>query len=142
MGAEFSSKLSTDVLDVFFNGSAATTFDADANGNPGLFIALTSSQSAVDGTVSAEISGSGYARVAVTFGAATESTGTGAASVTNSAAVEFTGFSGTINSVDGFAVMSASTGGTALCYGSISSINIDSGDTVTFAQDAITISLD
>ena len=144
MPAEFSSKLSKDILDAFFNGGT-TTFDSDSNGNPGLFVALTASQTAVDGTMAGEISGSGYAREAVTFGtAATENTGAGSAEISNTTQVVFDGFTGTIAGVDGFAICDGSTQGVAdaLCYGSISEIQIDNGDTVTFAIGAIDISVD
>lgn len=144
MGAEFSSLLAKDVLDVFFAGASSASFDSDSSGNPLLFVALTASQTAVDGTVSTEISGSGYARVAVTFAASTETTADGSATALNSTLVEFTGFTGTISGVNGFAICASDveTTGDALCYGTITSITIDSGDTVSFAIGAISISLD
>ncbi len=141
MASEFSSKLAADCLEVFFADGTGTTF----TGTPSLFVALTASQTAVDGTLANEISGSGYARVAVSFDTASisENTSGGSASIQNNGSVEFTGFTGTISGVDGFAIMNASSGGTALCYGTLAStIQIDSGDTVTFADNAITISLD
>ncbi len=142
MASEFSSKLAADCLEVFFADGTATNF----TGTPSLFVALTSGQTAVDGSISGEISGFGYARVSCSFDTAsvTENTGTGSASIQNNGDIVFTGFTGTIASVDGFAICASGTetASDALCYGSISTIQIDNGDTVTFADDAITISLD
>lgn len=146
MGAEFSSKLAKDVLDVFFTGTTSANFDSDSSGDPGLFVALTASQTAVDGSVSTEISGSGYARVAVTFAASgvTETTADGKAVALNTNLVEFTGFTGQISGVNGFAICASDVeaAADALCYGTITSVTIDSGDTVSFAINAISISLD
>lgn len=146
MGAEFSSKLAKDILDVFFAGAAPANFDSDSSGDPGLFVALTANTGTVivDGTVSTEISVTGYARKAVTFAASTETTADGSATALNSNLVDFTGFTGTVSGVNGFAICASDveTTADALCYGTITPITIDSGDTVSFAISAISISLD
>ena len=147
LSAEFSSELAHDVLRTFFhNNASGSALLSDGVSN--LYVALTVdevSNGTPDGTLAGELaSTNGYARQAVTFGAPTETASTGSAEVSNSADVVFNNFTGTYSGVNGFAIVNNSTigAGQVLCYGSISEIQIDSGDTVTFAAGAIDISLD
>lgn len=147
MASEFSSELAEDCLRMFFS-TDTTGFNFDTLGSTSLFVALTSGQTGVDGSLSAELANANnYARVAVTFDSASiqgVSGQPGSAQIQNNGAVQFAAFTGSITGVDGFAICKSGTHGTSdvLCYGNITSIDIDPGDTVTFADNAITIKLD
>jgi hypothetical protein len=85
-----------------------------------------------------ELSGNGYARQTLTFGA-TSSPG-GVAS--NSAAVEFTAAGGNWGSVTHIGIFSASTGGNLLWHGPMTAARtVNDGDKLNFAIGAITTTL-
>ena len=88
------------------------------------------------GTLTDEISGGSYARKAITFGAA--SGGTSA----NNATVTFDTATASWGTVTHVAIMSASTGGSVLYYGAVSTSKlIESGDTFQVTTGNLTVSL-
>lgn len=99
----------------------------------GLFTADTGLET---NSPTAEISGNGYTRKTVTFGAASSGSSATNATVTFDAA---TGTWGTITHV---AVMDASTAGNVLFWGAVTtSKTIESGDTFQISSGNLTISL-
>lgn len=99
----------------------------------GLYTAVTDGETASW----TEVSGTNYARTAVTFGAAS------GGSASNSADVEFPAAgSGGWGTVIGMFISDASTGGNALFYGSLSASRaVDEADILTFVAGNISISL-
>ena len=99
----------------------------------GLFTADTGLET---NSPSAEISGNGYARKAVTFAAASSGS-----SATN-AAVTFDPATGTWGSITHVAVMDASTSGNVLFWGAVTTAKtIENGDTFQISSGNLTISL-
>ena len=81
-----------------------------------------------------ELSGNGYSRGSVTFGAATSPTGT----TSNTNAVSFTAAGGNWGTVTHVGIIDSSSGGTLLWHGAMSaSKTINDGDTLEFAIDNI-----
>lgn len=100
-----------------------------------------------------EVSGSAYARVAVTSSlanwAGTQGTGTTVASsgttgtTSNNTAITFPTPSATWGTVTAFGIYDASTSGNLLFYGTLSiSKTINNGDTVTFPAASLSLQLD
>lgn len=88
------------------------------------------------GTLTDEVSGGSYARVAVTFGAASSG------SASNNAAVEFAAASANWGTVTHAAVLDASSSGNVLFYGALTvSKTVTSGDTFRIDNGQLTISL-
>ena len=88
------------------------------------------------GTLTDEVSGNGYGRKAVTFGAAT-----GGSSATN-ATVTFDAATGNWGTITHVAVMDQSTGGNVLFWGAVTtSKTIESGDTFQVSSGNLTVSL-
>lgn len=84
-----------------------------------------------------EVSGGGYVRQAVTFGAAS------AGSVTNSAVVEFPAATAAWGTITSMGIFDASTAGNLIVYGNLTaSVTIGVNDILRFAAGAITVSLD
>lgn len=84
-----------------------------------------------------EVSGGGYARQSVTFGAAASGT------ISNTADVSFTPSGANYGTVTNWGIFDASTGGNLLVHGSFSpSIVLNDGDTHTFSSGDIDITLD
>ncbi|WP_128755483.1 phage tail fiber protein [Metarhizobium album] len=85
-----------------------------------------------------EVSGSGYARQAITFGAASSPGGT----TSNTGVVDFTASGGDWGTVTSAAVFTASTSGTMLIYGNLAAPKtVNDGDTLSFAIGAGNITL-
>lgn len=81
-----------------------------------------------------ELSGSGYARQAITFASAAS------ASISNNAAVEFPSATGSWGTVSHWAIYDASTGGNQLFHGSFATgKTIATGDILKVASGALTI---
>lgn len=83
-----------------------------------------------------EVSGSGYARQAITFGSAA-SGGT----ISNTAAVAFTASGGNFGNVLAVGIFDALTTGNLLFWKAITSVTINSGDTLNFPIGDIDVSL-
>ena len=91
------------------------------------------------GTVT-ELSGSGYARVAVPAGTWAS---TGVGTMKNSAAVTFPAASGDWGTVSHFHAWTATTGGTMIMFGSLgTNQNVPSGGTASFGSAALSFTLD
>jgi len=112
-------------------GTAA--FTAPSNVYLGLF-----TSDPADDASGTELSGNGYARVAVTFNASSSGSATGPTSTT-----EFTASGGNFGNVTHFAIFDALTSGNMLFHGSLTSAKtISDGDTLRFAAASITITED
>lgn len=85
-----------------------------------------------------EVSGSGYAREAVTFDAATSGGGT----TSNTGAVSFTAAGGSWGTISHIGIFDASTSGNLLWHGSLTaSKTVADGDTLEFAIGNIDLTL-
>lgn len=107
-----------------------------AYGIPTPYLALHTANPDEDGS-GAELSGTGYARAAITFNAASNGEATGPTS-----AIEFTNSGGTSwTQVTHFGLWDASTAGSLLYYGALTTPKtIAAGDTLRFTADSISIS--
>src|SRR5215831_18023699 len=122
------------VLDWTLGGASATRPSSR-------FLGLASS---VPTSVSAfEASFSGYARQAMTFGAATSITGSGSASASNSNTINFASYTQSSYIIRGFQIWDATTGGNMLFYGSIvapsASFTLASGNQLQYPPASIKI---
>ncbi len=127
----FSDYLENKLLDHVFAGTSYTP--------PGtLYVGLSTADPLDDGSGLAEPSGGGYARKAVTFGAAANG------QVSNNAAVTFPESTAAWGTITHFAVFDAATGGNMLAHGALTTArNVDAaGITLSFGAGQLTISLD
>jgi hypothetical protein len=93
-----------------------------------------------DSAAGTEVSGGSYARVS---SAGKWAAPTGTTSVTTNAAITFPTASAGWGTVTGFAVMSASSGGSVLMWGALTaSKTVNSGDTPSFASGQLTLTED
>jgi opacity protein-like surface antigen len=142
--AAFSDYVENKVVDHIFR---ATSYTAAATDYVGLSTAACS-----DSSVGTEVTGGSYARVSVTAATTawkgTHGTTTGASSgtsgtITNAAAVNFPTPSAGWGTATHWFISDASTAGNLLvCAALTTSKTINSGDTVSFAIDAISIQAD
>jgi hypothetical protein len=96
-----------------------------------------STASFADDNSGTELSGSGYARVAATFGAAASGT------ASNSAAIEFPAATGSWGTVSHFGIFDASTAGNLLIHGAFTASKvIASGDILKISTGDLDISAD
>lgn len=96
-----------------------------------------STGSFADDNSGTELSGSGYARVAATFGAAASGT------ASNSAAIEFPAATGSWGTVSHFGIFDASTAGNLLIHGAFTASKvIASGDILKINTGDLDISAD
>lgn len=82
-----------------------------------------------------QVSGNGYARQAVTFGAPSNG------AIANTNAVSFTASGGAFGTIVAVGFFDAATAGNLLAYAPITSATIGDGDTLNFAIGQLTISL-
>ena len=123
----FGDYLEDEVLDHIFGKGAYTA--------PTIYIALSTADPTDDASGIAEPSGGSYARK-VTSGATWAAASGGAMS--NAAAIEFTQASGDWGTITHFAGYDAASGGNMLFHGALTSpMDVDSGDTVSFAIGAL-----
>lgn len=118
------------------------TFNAAAYSFPGtLYMALwTSSLTAAStGSSSGEASYTGYARVSVTANTTNFPTSSAGAAITNGTAITFGTNAGSLQTVTYFAILDAATTGNILYWGSITSTNINNGDTPQVVAAALTV---
>lgn len=117
-------------------------FNAASYSSPAtLYMALwTSALSASStGSTSGEASYTGYARVVVTANTTNFPTSSGGAAITNGTAITFGANAGSLQAVTYFAILDAATAGNILYWGSITSTNIQPGDTPQLAASALTV---
>jgi len=101
------------------------------------YVALFTVMPADDGTGGTEVSGTGYARINSAGKWAVPSAG----SVANSATIDFGTSGGSWGTVVGWAIMTASSGGTMLRKGSITpNVSIPSGTPVSFPAGSLQLS--
>jgi hypothetical protein len=132
-GAAFADYLETEIIDHVFRNSAI--FSAPAN----VFVALYTSATS-DAGGGAEVSGGGYARVAV----ATSSGWTGSGGATDNAAdIDFGTAAANWGTVTHVGVRDAASGGNLLVHGALTAAQtVNSGDSFKFAAGDLDISLD
>ena len=121
------------ILDHLFKGAATPALAALSTVYVALYTAVPS-----DGGAGTEVTGSGYARVAV---AAAAWTRTGS-SISNNAEVAFPQVTGSAYTAVGWAIMDAATVGNQLYWGDTASTTMNVGDVPRFAPSAITITED
>jgi len=83
-----------------------------------------------------EVTGAGYARQAITFGAAS------GGAMSNTAQVSFTASGGDYGTVTGIGIFDASTAGNLLAWDAITSAAVTDGDSINFPIGDIDITLD
>ena len=126
--ASLSNYLENELLD---HALGTGSFTAPSN----VYMALFTSDP-TDAGSGTEVSGAGYARQLVTFGAASSG------SVTNSSAEVFTASGGTFGTVTHTALYDASTSGNLLFHGALATAKtVTDGESLTIAIGAFTIAL-
>lgn len=133
-------------------GVAMTTFMANALLNhvlrntaytspSSVFLALFTSNPG-EGGGGTEVSGGGYARQAVTFGAPVDNSPNGRV-CRNTAAVTFPVATASWGTITHAAIMDASSGGNMLFYGALdTAATIGAGDTISFPVNDIQVGMD
>ncbi len=120
-------------LDTLFRGVAWT---------PGTHLALFTADPGETGSLASEVSGGGYARLAIGTPSAFWSAASGG-STSNAGAVEFAAASGSWGTVTHFGVCTASSGGAVIAKGALgTSKAFDAGDIPRFAAGALVITAD
>jgi len=100
-----------------------------------VWVGLFTSNPAEDGS-GTEVSGSGYARQAITFSAASSGT------TSNSSAETFTASGGSFGTITHFALFDSVSGGNMLYYGALTaSRTVNDGETFTIFVGALQITL-
>jgi hypothetical protein len=128
--ATFSDFLELELLDHAF-GVASWTAPAT------VYLALIHTAQSTDAAMGTEVTLGGYAREAITFGAAA------AGAIANTAAVTFTASGAAYDgAIIGVAIMDAATAGNMLAWDDIISQAVADGDSIDFAIGDIDITLD
>lgn len=117
--SDFSDYLENKILDHVFRN---TSYTPPAAVYLGLYTSAPS-----DAGGGTEVSGAGYARQAITFGAAS------GGAISNTAAVQFTASGGSYGTVTHVGIFDASSAGNMLAWKSITPIVMGSGGILTFA---------
>lgn len=125
--SSFSDYTENAVLNHVFRATAMTS---PATVRVGLFTAAPS-----DTGGGTEVSGNGYSRQAVTFGAPSNGV------IANTGAVNFTAAGGAWGAITHVGYFDAATAGNMLAWAPITSATIGDGDTLQFAVGALTITL-
>lgn len=100
-----------------------------------VYVALYTSNPAEDNS-GTEVSGNGYSRQSVTFGAPSNGV------LTSNADVEFTASGGNFGTVTHFGIFDASSSGNLLVYGALgSSQAVNDGDTFQIASGNLTVTI-
>lgn len=135
--AEFSNFLEAELLDHAF-GEGARAFTASTTLQLALLTAVAADTNT--GTTITEPSTGGYARAAITFGAAA---GTNPTTTSNTATITFTNTAATAWSVVGIAIVSAATNGDLYCYDNdMTDATINQNEKIQFQIGDIDITLD
>lgn len=129
--------LETETLNFWFRNNAGSV-SAPATVYVALYTADTAGETSSPGT---EVSGGGYARVAVTFGA--PSANSGAMRIANTGTVQFAQASTDLGTVTHWAILDASTSGNVLISPQAfsSSFDYDTGVQPEFDVGALTVDL-
>ena len=125
--SSFSDLLENELLDHVFRNAAYTSPSA-------VYLALftVTPSDAGGGT---QVTGSGYARQAITFGASS------GGAIANTAAVAFTASGGSFGTVVAIGIFDAASSGNMLAWDEITSATVGDGDTITFAIGDIDITM-
>lgn len=125
--SDFSDYLENELLDHVFRNAAYTSPSA-------VYLALftTAPTDAGGGT---EVSTGGYAREAITFGAAS------GGAIANTSAVEFTASGANFGTILAVGIFDASSSGNLLAWNEITSVVINDGDTLNFPIGDIDVTL-
>jgi hypothetical protein len=115
---DFSDNLENELLDHVFRNAAYSSPSA-------VYLALYTANP-TDAGGGTEVAGSGYAREAITFGAAS------GGAIANTSAVEFTAGGGNFGTITAVGIFDASTSGNLLAWNEITSVTINDGDTLNF----------
>lgn len=126
--ADFSDYLENELLDHVFRNSSYTPPSA-------VYLALYTS-APTDAGGGTQVSGNGYSRQAITFGAAS------GGAISNTSAVSFTASGGNFGTIVAVGIFDASTSGNLLAWKAITSVAINDGDTLTFPIGDIDVTLD
>jgi hypothetical protein len=126
--ADFSDFLENELLDHVFRNSAYTPPAA-------VYLALYTA-APTDAGGGTQVSGNGYARQAITFGAAA------GGAISNTSAVEFTASGGNFGTIVAVGIFDAATSGNLLAWNEITSVVINDGDTLNFPIGDIDVTLD
>jgi hypothetical protein len=125
--SSFTDYLENRVLDHIFRATASTAPAA-------VYLALYT-VAPTDAGGGTEVTGGGYARQAITFGAAS------GGAISNTAAVSFTASGANFGTVVAVAILDASTSGNMLAWDGITSAVVNDGDTINFAIGDIDLAL-
>ena len=125
--SSFSDFLEDELLDHAFG---VASWSAPANVYLALFTAAPT-----DAGGGTEVSGGGYARQAITFGASS------GGAIANTGAVSLTASGANFGTVVAIGIFDASTGGNMLAWDGITSAAVNDGDTITFAIGDIDVTL-
>ena len=116
--SDFSDYLENKILDHVFRN---TSYTPPAAVYLGLYTSAPS-----DAGGGTEVSGAGYARQAITFGAANSG------AISNTAAVQFTASGGNYGTVTHVGIFDAATAGNLLAWKAITSVTVNNGSILTF----------
>lgn len=125
--ASFSDYLENAVLNHVFRNTALTSPTT-------VFLALYTA-APTDAGGGTQVSGGGYARQSITFGAPSGGV------ITNTNTVSFTATGAAFGTVLAAAVFDASTAGNMLAWNTITSAVVNDGDTISFAPGSISITV-
>lgn len=129
----FSDALENEILDVFFKEDAASAFSA------GRWLALyTSNVTEAQSAETNEVTGTGYARIAITYGSAASG-----GAISNTAQIQFTGGAGGWDTATAMAIVDTTSGvGVVLAYeNNISDVTLAESDTLTIAVGDLTVTV-
>jgi hypothetical protein len=126
--SSFSDYLESAVLNHVFRNTALS-----APASVHLALYTTAPTDAGGGT---QVTGGGYARQAITFGAPSP-----AGEITNTSAVSFTASGASFGTVVAVGIFDASSGGNLLAWSPITSATVNDGDTITFGIGDIDVTL-
>lgn len=134
----FTNYLEDQILDSWFGGKLIDTIIPDT-----LYIGLSTTAPSEAGGNITEPGGFGYARAAVANTAANFPNTGGDGTKSNGATIEFAQATGDWGTVSHFFIADAATGGNVLAFGSLGTPKtIGNGDTASFGQGSLTITLD
>lgn len=126
--SSFSDFLENELLDHAFRNTAYTPPAA-------VYLALYT-VAPTDAGGGTEVTGGGYARQAITFGAAS------GGAISNTGAVSFTATGANYGDVVAVGIFDASTAGNLMAWDAITTATVNNGDTINFAIGAIDVTLD
>jgi len=125
--SDFSDYLENELLDHVFRNSS---YSPPAAVYLGLYTAAPT-----DAGGGTQVTGGGYARQAITFGAAS------GGAISNTSAVEFTASGANFGTITHVGIFDASTSGNLLAWKAITSVTINDGDTLNFPIGDIDVTL-